>query len=74
MNSQEMEKHLEAMIDAESVVHVLVGISLICCEKADLIRASYGYKLPANELAAKSIIAWDQAAKSILSVANKISV
>lgn len=57
---------LEEMIDRHGLLHVLIGLSLICSEKADHIRASYGDKALARD--------WRNESHRLDAVARRVKV
>lgn len=57
---------LEMMIDRHGLLHVLTGLSLICSEKADHIRASYDDKALAR--------AWRSESNRIEQIARRVAV
>jgi hypothetical protein len=57
---------LEQMVDQHGLYHVLVGLALMCGEKADHIRANYQDDALAHK--------WDRAANTIFSVAERPTI
>ena len=56
---------LEALIDKHGLVHVLIGLQLVCAEKAEYIR-SLGWKIAARN--------WDAASRICFNAARKVKV
>jgi hypothetical protein len=57
---------LEALIDRHGLNHVLVGLELVCEEKAEHLRINWGDH--------KTAAGWDSAARQIIAVAHKVTV
>ncbi len=56
---------LEAEIDKHGLLHVLIGLELVCAEKAEHIRANWQDKITAKP--------WDKASNEIGGLARKFS-
>ena len=56
---------LEALIDKHGLAHVLIGLQLVCAEKAEYIR-SLGWKIAARN--------WDAASRICFNAARKVKV
>lgn len=54
MSISNTTEHLEALIDANDLQHVLTGLELICAEKADHVRTNWQDKMLAKR--------WERAA------------
>ncbi|UGA46786.1 hypothetical protein HU230_0012385 [Bradyrhizobium quebecense] len=61
---QDITTALEEMIDRHGLTHVVAGLSLICSEKADYIRANFQDRVTAK--------AWDADARGLLQCARLI--
>jgi len=62
---QNVTAELEAMIDAHGLTHVLTGLSLVCAEKAEHIRANWQDRITAKP--------WDKASNEIEQLARKVA-
>jgi hypothetical protein len=57
---------LEELIDKHGLQHVLVGLELVCSEKAEHIRMNWQDQITAKP--------WDAAAKVCIAAARKVDV
>lgn len=61
-----LAEELEAMIDRHSLLDVLIGLELVCAEKAEHIRYSWQDRVTARP--------WDAASKVCGAAARKVDV
>lgn len=57
---------LESLVDRHSLVDVLVGLELVCAEKAEHIRHNWQDRVTAKD--------WDVASRACVAAARKVSV